>query len=126
LAFSIGEAAKKTGLTAHTLRYYDKEGLLPFVDKTASGARAFKASDFEWLSLIDCLKRTGMPIKEIRRALDLCLAGDATLREQYALFLERKSAVERQMDVLKETLEKINYKCWYYEARLSFSDENGD
>ncbi|MDR3278466.1 MAG: MerR family transcriptional regulator [Oscillospiraceae bacterium] len=126
MAFTIGEAAKKTGLTAHTLRYYDKEGLLPFVDKTASGARAFKDSDFEWLSLIDCLKRTGMPLKEIRRFLDLCLAGDATLREQYALFLERRSEVERQMAALRETLEKINYKCWYYEARLSFAKKKSD
>ena len=61
--YTIGQAAEKTGLTISTMRYYDKEGLLPFVERTAGGQRLFKDSDFNWLSVIECLKNTGVPIR---------------------------------------------------------------
>ncbi len=66
LSYSIGQVAQKTGLSAYTLRYYEKEGLLPFVKKSDSGMRVYTDSDIAWLSMIECLKATGMPIKEIR------------------------------------------------------------
>lgn len=77
--YSIGEAAQRMHLSAPTLRYYDKEGLLPFVDPSAGGARMFKESDFEWLRLIECLKSTGMPIRDIKQFIDWYMEGDTTL-----------------------------------------------
>ena len=63
MKYSIGQVAKKTGLTAHTLRYYEKEGLLPFVQKTGSGLRVFSDTDIGWLEMIECLKGVVMSLK---------------------------------------------------------------
>jgi DNA-binding transcriptional MerR regulator len=114
--YTIGQAAEKLGLTASTLRYYDKEGLLPFVDRSAGGIRKFKPADFEWLRLIECLKATGMPIRDIRQFIDRHIEGDSTLRQRCDMFHERKRIVEGQIRELKKTLDMIEYKCWYYDT----------
>jgi DNA-binding transcriptional MerR regulator len=119
LNYTIGKVAEKMGVTAHTLRYYDKEGLLPFVDKSESGMRVFKEADLEWLAMIECLKQTGMPLKEIKQYIDWCMEGDATIQQRYDMFQERKTETERQIEVLKKALEKINYKCLYYKTALA-------
>ena len=119
MPYTIGKTAEKMGITAHTLRYYDKEGLLPFVEKSESGARIFKESDLEWLALIECLKQTGMQLKDIKQYIDWCMEGDTTLQQRYNMFTERKAEAERQIAVLQNALEKIRYKCWYYETALS-------
>ena len=67
MVYTVGEMAKKIGVAPSTLRYYDKEGLLPFVERSGGGMRMFMDSDLDWLRIIECLKRTGMPIKEIRQ-----------------------------------------------------------
>lgn len=118
MKLTISEAAEKTNLTAHTIRYYDKEGLLPFIERTDSGIRYFTEDDIEGLEVINCLKATGMPIKEIKTFMDWCIEGDTTLKERYEMFLERKVAVEAQMLELQKALDKINYKCWYYKTAM--------
>ncbi|MEC0177014.1 MerR family transcriptional regulator [Paenibacillus favisporus] len=122
--FSISEAAKQLNLTIYTLRYYDKEGLLPFVERTASGTRLFKESDIEALKVIECLKTTGMPIKEIKNFIRWCSEGDTTLKQRYDMFLERKAAVEAQMEELKKTMEVIEHKCFYYKTALDAGTED--
>ena len=116
MPYTISEAAARMHLSAPTLRYYAKEGLLPFVDRSASGVRVFKESDFEWLRLIECLKATGMPIRDIKQFIDWCLEGDATLPQRRDMFRERRRAVLAQMERLQATLDIIDYKCWYYET----------
>ena len=69
MRYSIGQVAQKMGLTAHTLRYYDKEGLLPFVKKNSSGLRMFSDEDIDWLVVIECLKGTGMQLKDSNSTL---------------------------------------------------------
>lgn len=121
--YTIGEAAKVLNLTPYTLRYYDKEGLMPFVERTAGGTRCFKESDLEALRIIECLKMTGMPIKEIKTFIDWCSDGDATLQERFNMFQERKAAVEAQMRELAETMRIIEHKCQYYQAALDAGTE---
>ena len=87
--YSISEATKELNVTAYT-RYYDKEGLMPFVERTASGQRLFKESDLAALKVIECLKSTGMQIKEIKTFIDWVMDGDATLRQRFDMFMERK------------------------------------
>ncbi|MDK2866086.1 MAG: hypothetical protein PWP51_1574 [Clostridiales bacterium] len=118
IKYSISEAAEKVHLTAHTLRYYDKEGLLPFVNRTENGIRCFSESDLETLELINCLKATGMPIKDIKRFMDWCVEGDSRLEERYQLFLERRESVLKQISELLEALERIEHKCWYYKTAV--------
>lgn len=124
MTYSISEVAKMMNLTVHTLRYYDKEGLLPFVERTPSGIRLFKESDLDALRIIECLKATGMPIKDIKNFIDWCSEGDSSLQQRYDMFIERKAVVEAQMEELKNTLEVIGYKCWYYKTALDAGTED--
>lgn len=122
--YSISEVAKELNLTPYTLRYYDKEGLMPFVERRPNGTRLFKESDIDALKVIECLKATGMPIKEIKAFIDWCSDGDSTLQQRYDMFIERKANVEAQMEELKKTMEVIEHKCWYYETALDAGTED--
>ena len=113
--YTVGEMAKKLEIAPSTLRYYDKEGLLPFVERSEGGIRRFQQSDFEWLALIECLKKTGMSIKDIKSFVDLCVEGDASIGRRLELIKKQKHAVLHQIEQLKETLKVLDYKCWYYE-----------
>ncbi|WP_458126833.1 MerR family transcriptional regulator [Paenibacillus sp. Z3-2] len=123
MTYSIGEVAKKLDLTVYTLRYYDKEGLMPFVERTTSGTRLFKDSDIDFLKIIQCLKLTGMPIKDIKDFIEWCSEGDSTLKQRYDMFSERKASVEEQMEELRKTMEVIEHKCAYYETALKAGTE---
>ncbi|BCZ44778.1 MerR family transcriptional regulator [Clostridium gelidum] len=116
MGYSIAEVAEKTHLTAHTLRYYEKEGLLPFIDRSDSGNRDFKDKDLEWLELICCLKNTGMPIKQIKEVIGLCLKGDDTLDVRREIFITHREEVINQMAELQKNLDKINCKINYYDC----------
>lgn len=122
--FSISEVAKELDLTVYTLRYYDKEGLMPFVERTPSGTRLFKEADISALKIVECLKASGMPIKEIKNFIDWCSDGDSTLQQRYDMFLERKATVEAQMEELKKTMEIIEHKCFYYKTALDAGTED--
>ena len=103
-------------MTPSALRYYDKEGLLPFVERSDGGTRMLKESDMEWLSMIECLKKTGMSIKGIKTFIDLCLEGDSTIHERLQLIRRQRDAVQEQIGQLNRTLLRLNYKEWYYET----------
>ena len=79
MVYTVGEMAKKLDVPASTLRYYDKEGLLPFVERSSGGIRMFQESDFEWLQVIGCMKKAGMSIRDIRQYIELALRGDDTI-----------------------------------------------
>lgn len=123
MSYSIAQAAEICGLTTHTLRYYDKEGLLPFVERNNVGIRKFKDIDFEWLALITCLKSTGMPVKRIRQFIDWCMLGDAALEQRLNVFIEQKKNVEEQLELLHKCMEKIEHKIWYYQTALEAGTE---
>lgn len=114
MPYTVGEMAKKMQVTPSTLRYYDKEGLLPFVERSEGGIRIFKETDFEWLSIIECLKKTGMSIKDIKIFIDWCIAGDATIDQRLTLIDQQREKVLTQIQQLQETLQILNYKHWYY------------
>ena len=119
MMYTVGEMAKILGVPASTLRYYDKEGLLPFVERTSGGIRMFKEQDYEWLKIIECMKKAGMPIKDIKNYIELALEGDATIHERLELFKRQKLVLEKQMRSMQHTLEVLEYKCWYYETAES-------
>lgn len=119
MLYTVGEMAKILGVPASTLRYYDKEGLLPFVERSSSGMRMFKDSDYEWLKTIECLKKTGMPLKDIRTFVLMSLEGDSTIDSRLELIKKQREAVQKQIDELNQTLDTLNFKCWYYETAKS-------
>ena len=110
--------AKILGVNPSTLRYYDKEGLLPFISRTDGGIRVFKENDMEWLKLIECLKKTNMPIKEIKRFIDLYEEGDHTAAQRLEIIRNQKESVEAQIKQLQSTLEVLEYKNWFYETAV--------
>lgn len=116
MAYTIGEMAKRLGVPASTLRYYDKEGLLPFVERSAGGIRVFQESDFEWLRIIECLKKTGMSIKNIREYIELARQGDGTIDRRLELFHQQRKVLQAQMAELQQTMDTLDYKCWFYET----------
>ena len=119
MMYTVGEMAKILGVPASTLRYYDKEGLLPFVERTSGGIRMFKEQDYEWLKIIECMKKAGMPIKNIKDYIELALEGDETIHERLELFRKQKQLLQEQMKSMQHTLDVLEYKCWYYETAES-------
>lgn len=113
---TIGEMAKRLGVPASTLRYYDQEGLLPFVERSAGGIRMFKDGDYEWLQIIECLKKTGMQLKDIREFVLMAMEGDATIDARLELIKKQQEAVGAQMEELRQTLDTLDFKRWYYET----------
>ena len=104
------------GVPASTLRYYDKEGLLPFVERSPGGIRVFQDKDYEWLQVISCLKKTGMPLKDIRDFIGMAMQGDETIEPRLTLVRKQRDIVQRQMEDLQEILDTLEFKCWYYET----------
>lgn len=116
MIYTVGEMAKLLGVTASTLRYYDKEGLLPFVERSSGGIRMFQESDIEWLQVIGCMKKAGMSIKDIRKYIEMALQGDDTIDLRLSLFQHQRKVLQKQMEELQHTMEMVDYKCWYYET----------
>ena len=108
--------AKRIGVVPSTLRYYDKEGLLPFVERSSSGIRMFKDADFEWFQIIGCLKKTGMQLVDIKRFIEMAMQGDKTIDERLALIIKQKQSVKQQINELNRMLKTLEFKEWYYET----------
>jgi DNA-binding transcriptional MerR regulator len=116
LNYTIKEIAEKFNLTEYTIRYYDKEGLLPFIERNKSGIRIFTDSDMEWLNLICCLKNTGMQLKQIKQYISWCMEGEETLEIRRQMFIEHRKEVLKQIEELKKNLSMIDYKIKYYDT----------
>jgi DNA-binding transcriptional MerR regulator len=112
--YTIKQVSEKTGLPPHVLRYYENEGLLPFVARSRSGIRRYSDNDLEGLGLVCCLKNTGMPIKQIKNFVELSMEGDMTLQQRCELLREHKKVVEAQMLEMQKYLEKVTHKIEYF------------
>ena len=119
--YTVGEMAKRLGVAPSTLRYYDQEGLLPFVERSEGGIRVFKESDYEWLQVIGCIKKTGMQLRDIKTFVEMAMQGDQTIEPRLALITKQKESVKAQIAELEETLRTLEFKEWYYNT----AKENG-
>ncbi|CDE15941.1 transcriptional regulator MerR family [Clostridium sp. CAG:288] len=123
MEYTIGQVAKLTGLSISTIRYYDKEGLLNGINRK-SGIRSFNDKDLNTIRVIECLKNSGMLIKEIRDFMKLCEEGDSSLNERYNFFLDQEKKVQDQIKSLNQTLKLIKFKQWYYFKAISDNTES--
>lgn len=117
MSYSIKQVSEKTKLPSHTLRYYEKEGLLPFVKRTEGGIRRFSDDDLDWLGLICCLKETGMPIKQIKEFVDLSVLGADTLEQRCEMLVEHKKSVEEDIKTMEKHLQKVTMKINHFTAQ---------
>ena len=123
MSYTISEAAEKIGIPPSTIRYYDKEGLLPNI-KRKNGIRIFEDIDLRLMGLLTCLKNTGMPIKRIRDYVDLIQQGDASLQERYDIIKAQRQFVLDQIEQLQYYLEELDFKDWYYNKALAAGTES--
>lgn len=112
--YSIKQVSEKTNLKPYVLRYYEKEGLLPSVNRSVKGIRCYSEEDLEWISLICCLKNTGMSIKQIKEFVALSMQGEQTLKQRCDMLKDHKRKVEKQIEEMKQHLKKVECKIEYY------------
>jgi DNA-binding transcriptional MerR regulator len=113
-ALSVGAAAERVGLTAYTLRWYEQEGLVAPVGRDSAGRRRYRPQDLDWLHLLTRLRRTGMPVRDMRRYTDLARQGDHTLGARRELFEAHRDRVLARMAELEDDLKVLNYKIDLY------------
>lgn len=121
--FSIGEIAQRMNVSVDTLRYYDKEGLLPFVKRDQAGRRQFTEDDLGYLEVIDCMKKSAIPVKEIGTFIDFCMTGDQTLADRYEFLNEHEVMLEDKIKTLETQLAFLRWKKWYYKRALDAGTE---
>ena len=122
--YSIGQVAEMFGLPISTLRYYDKQGLFPNMERV-SGIRKFSDAEIEALRVIECLKKTGMEIKNIRQFMDWCAEGPSTYPQRKAMFEAQRAHMEAELEQMNRTLDMLKFKCWYYEQAMKDGSEDG-
>jgi DNA-binding transcriptional MerR regulator len=119
LGLSIAEAAERTGLTAHTLRYYERDGLLlGEVERSSTGHRRYTAADLRWIEMVTRLRATGMPIRDVRRYAAMVRAGDGNEAERLDLLREHRARVLAQLAEVQEHLGAIDRKIGIYTDTL--------
>lgn len=117
-ALSIAEAAKASGLSAHTLRYYERAGLIESVSRNGSGHRRYRAGDLELIAFLARLRATGMPIRDVRRYVELIKSGEATNAERLALLEAHRNRVLAGLEATARNLELVDWKIGVYKERL--------
>ena len=121
--YSIGQVAEMFGLPISTLRYYDKQGLFPNMERV-SGIRKFADTEIEALRVIECLKKAGMEIKDIQQFMDWCVEGPDTYPQRKAMFEAQRMHMEAELEQMNRTLDMLKFKCWYYEQAIKDGSED--
>ena len=120
---TIAEAARRTGVSVHTLRYYERAGLVVSpVDRTAGGRRRYRGLDLKWIVICTKLRATGMPIKGIRQYADLVAAGPGNEKERLALLESHRADVLARLTEIQENLKIIDHKIDVYRGSLAAGD----
>jgi DNA-binding transcriptional MerR regulator len=120
---TIAEAARRTGVSVHTLRYYERAGLVVTnVDRTAGGRRRYRQLDLDWITICTKLRSTGMPIKTIRHYAELVSAGRGNEQERLALLEGHRAEVLTRLAEIQQHLQLIDHKIDVYRGRLAAGD----
>ena len=121
--YSIGQVAEMFGLPISTLRYYDKQGLFPKMERV-SGIRKFSETEIEALRVIECLKKSGLEIKDIKQFMDWCVEGASTYPQRKALLEKQRKRLEAELIHMNKVLDMLKFKCWYYEQATRDGSED--
>ena len=120
--YTIGQVSEMFHLPVSTLRYYDKEGLFPNLERS-SGIRRFSDKEIEALRVIECLKKSGVEIKDIKVFMEWCSQGSSTYSQRRDFFLRQKEIAENEIRKMEKVLDMIRFKCWYYEQAIKDGTE---
>jgi DNA-binding transcriptional MerR regulator len=115
---TIKSTSERYGISEHTLRYYEKIGMIPPVTRTSSGIRDYREKDLEWVELVLCMRNAGLPNKVMVEYLRLFQMGDSTIVERLNLLLSQQKVLLEQKKTIDETLARLNYKISRYEEAV--------
>ncbi|WP_176584397.1 MerR family transcriptional regulator [Priestia megaterium] len=115
MEYHIKETAAKVGLPTHTLRYYEQQGLLPFIKRDENGNRIFSESDIEWLEFIICLRKTDIALLELRKIVELTQEGDGTIGLRKQIFEKHREKMMEKQRELDAAFRKVETKIDYYD-----------
>ncbi len=121
--YTIGQVSEMFNIPVSTLRYYDREGLFPGMERK-SGIRKFSDNEIEALRVIECLKASGLEIREIKQFMEWSTKGSSTYKQRKQLFDTRLKKVEEETNNLQKTMDMLKYKCWYYETAIQDGNED--
>ncbi len=120
--YTIGQVSEMFGLPVSTLRYYDKQGLFPGIQRV-SGVRKFGDRDLEAIRIIECLKKSGLEIRDIKQFMDWCVQGESTYAQRLEMFEKQKKNVEAEIRHMNKVFDMLRFKCWFYEQALADGGE---
>jgi DNA-binding transcriptional MerR regulator len=115
MSFSIKEASERLGCPAHKIRYYEKEGLLPYIQRDKHGNRQFEQEHLDWMRLMSCFRATGMKVATLKQMVRLALDGDSTIPQRKMILHKYKEDLQRRQSELAEALEAVDNKLVIYE-----------
>lgn len=116
--YTVKQVAERTGISAYTLRFYDKEGLFPHVSRDQNNVRLFSEADLEWVNIVQCLRETGMPLAEVKEFVQLCLQGDTTIPSRHQILQNQVLKVEVDLVAMEKRISMLRRKVAYYDALL--------
>jgi len=125
MSYTIKQVAEKTGISEATLRYYDKEGLFPYMERKESGYRLFGDREMEQIRYIECFKTAGFEIKDIKEYFDLIAKGDSTLKVRLELMQKRREILEQKKLEIEKSIALVDKKVDYYKRAVENGSEKG-
>ena len=121
--YTIGQVSAMFNLPVSTLRYYDKEGFFPNLERKGN-IRYFSDNELEALRIIECLKKSGLEIKDIKQFMQWCVQGSETYEKRRELFVRQKEKAEAEIERMNRVLDLLEFKCWYYEQAIRDGNED--
>lgn len=121
---TISEVSEKYGISADTLRYYEKAGLIPPVHRTESGLRDYTPQDCNWVEFIKCMRAAGLSIDVLQQYVSLFAKGDNTLKQRKFLLIKERERINQEIQTLQETLKRLDYKIEFYEEKIVAYEQN--
>lgn len=113
--YTIKEVSEKLDVSEHTLRFWAKSGLFPFVERDENNIRQFSDNDLEWVKIVKCLRSVGTDNKSIKRYINLCIIGDSTIPERYQIIQDTKAKAQQKMAELEQQLNLLDFKEKFYQ-----------
>lgn len=119
MGYSVKDVSEKLNISQYTLRYYEKEGLIPYVQRNYSGRRVYSDNDLIWIQLIGCMRATGMSIAYIKNYVELTVQGKGTLLKRREIIIEQKEIIESEIKKYSDLLEVVNIKLKKYNQLIT-------
>ena len=123
MAYTIKEVETKTGISSHTLRFWAKNDLFPFIQRDDNNVRYFSEQDLGWVAVVHCLRQSGLSIEQIKEYVDLCLLGDSTLEARLDIIKTQRNETKKIIAQYQKALDKLESKVVFYEDAVFKRDE---